>query len=45
MEDRLDVESKRVLVLAPTGRDSVAACALAGWDDVHSLFEHRGAAP
>src|SRR5436190_21579802 len=28
MEDRLDVESKRVLVLAPTGRDSAAACAL-----------------
>ena len=28
MEDRLHVESKRVLVLAPTGRDSAAACAL-----------------
>ena len=28
MEDRLDLESKRVLVLAPTGRDSAAACAL-----------------
>ena len=28
MEDRLDVESRRVLVLAPTGRDSAAACAL-----------------
>ena len=28
MEDRVDVESKRVLVLAPTGRDSAAACAL-----------------
>src|SRR5437763_713554 len=27
MEDRLDLESKRVLVLAPTGRDSAAACA------------------
>ena len=28
MEDRLDLESKRVLVLAPTGRDSAAACSL-----------------
>jgi signal transduction histidine kinase/ActR/RegA family two-component response regulator len=28
MEDRPDLESRRVLVLAPTGRDSAAACAL-----------------
>ena len=28
MGNRLDLESKRVLVLAPTGRDSAAACAL-----------------
>ena len=28
MEHRLDLESKRVLVLAPTGRDSASACAL-----------------
>src|SRR5204863_6013185 len=28
MGDRFDLESKRILVLAPTGRDSAAACAL-----------------
>jgi signal transduction histidine kinase/response regulator RpfG family c-di-GMP phosphodiesterase len=28
MEHRLELESKRVLILAPTGRDSASACAL-----------------
>jgi virulence-associated protein VagC len=40
----LDLESKRVLVLAPTERRRLRPLA-ASWDDVQGLLEHRGAAP